>query len=183
MSEVQQPKRYSFPSAPVERNHPLIQLAAQYVGGDTEHWGVQEWELASRYLARALETATIISLQLAESFDFIRKKPRGRPRKGKRLCDLLGLGDPKTKPRRGRPLKWTDEDWLNLNEVVNSCRQALTRKNRGKRVTDKMAVTFAVALVATEEGRSQSWIRRAVPEFQKLYSESKRRVRKIRENP
>ena len=189
MSKGQQPKRYSFPwlvsfgspPAPVERNHRLIQLAARYVGGDTERWGAQEWELASRYLARALEIATIRSLQLCESFDLVCKRPRGRPRKGIPLCVPLRFGDLKTKRKRGRPLIWTRDDWVDLHETVNTCRQALTRKNPGKRITDKLAITHLVRLVSEEEGKSEAWVRRTVSEMQKLYSESKKHVGKIRE--
>ena len=173
---------FGFPPTPVERGHWLIKITATHVGGNIEAWGMQEWELATRYLARALETSLRREIQRAQPRPDIFKRGRGRPRKI-RLNTLLALmsKDSGPKRKRGRP-SISDEDWLNIYSTVNSYREELMRKSGNTRITDKAAITFAAERVAKYRHLSNAWVRKVVPVIQKRFSESKKRVRKMQEN-
>jgi hypothetical protein len=174
---------FGFPPAPVDHNHWLLHSAANHVGGNVSCWGAKEWELAARYLAAALEISARRQRLHAVLLQPSSRRPRGRPRKGLSLSNLLGMNQPKPRRKPGRPRTNTDEFWQQVYELFNSYRDELAQKHNNRRITDIAAISFGTKWYARQQGYSQAWVRKMIPKFQRLYSESKKRIRKLHEKP
>lgn len=162
----------------------LIKLAAVHVGGEIQNWGKEEWQKTACYLAGALDI--LARMDSNKGQELIRRPPKrsvGRPAKARinRLTSGL-LGGNRVPKSRGRPRKISEQFWKQTYEVVEVCRAELIEQSPSGKVRDIDAIRALVRHLQKSRRESDSWARRTIPKVQKLYSEAKRRVGKIKGN-
>jgi hypothetical protein len=184
---------FGSPPSPVDIEHWAIKAVASHIGGNAQTWTADDWQLAARYLARALEFSTArerpLPLHNFQATSPHVKRKRGSPPKNslerfaasRRLSDLVNSVKPKPKRQRGRP-PFPEEFWLSMYDLFTSARTNLSENIKGGRITDKEVITRVLTRYASSRNKPPRWVRAMVPRFQKLYSEAKKRVRKIRGN-